>query len=588
LTRDHLHIKLLTTLKPMRFSFSIFLALTCFVSVVSAQINTDPLLSIVEDELKREVAEFTKVGQPPYFVSYRIDDVHSGYVSSSFGSLVSTNVDHDRILVTDVKVGDYAFDNSHPVVNYDDVDMPMEGRYGRSGSQLPLDDRKEAIQLQLWQRTESAYRNALAMYKALKNSPTASTTQNVHDFSKEAPSVLVEAPLPAFSSFYNKTEWEVRIKKFSAPFLINPNIVHADASLQVGTERKYFLSSEGTRVVQNRTHAYLTIRGAVLAEDGDILPLHLSYFAYDPQSIPSDEMILKDVNAMITKLETLRKAPLAEPYTGPAILHARTAGVFFHEIFGHRVEGHRLKNNSDGQTFKGKIGQLVLPKSLNVVFDPTVSTFNGQALNGFYKFDDEGVKAQPVKVVESGILKTFLMSRTPIENFSNSNGHGRAQAGQETVTRQSNLIIQNQKEIPMSDLRKMLISECKKQKKEYGYFFVDVIGGFTTTDRYMPNAFNIFPTEVYRVYIDGRPDELVRGVDLIGTPLAMFAEITAADNKPEIFTGFCGAESGSVPVTAVSPSLFVKRIETQKKATQQVEKTLLERPSSDKKTISDN
>jgi TldD protein len=130
----------------------------------------------------------------------------------------------------------------------------------------------------------------------------------------------------------------------------------------------------------------------------------------------------------------------------------------------------------------------------------------------------------------------------------------------------------------MKDLRKMLINECQKQKKPYGYFFMDVIGGFTTTDRYMPNAFNIFPTEVYRVYVDGRPDELVRGVELIGTPLAMFAEIKAADDKSEVFTGFCGAESGSVPVTAISPSLYVKRIETQKKATKQVDKAILDKP----------
>ena len=136
----------------------------------------------------------------------------------------------------------------------------------------------------------------------------------------------------------------------------------------------------------------------------------------------------------------------------------------------------------------------------------------------------------------------------------------------------------------MSDLRKMLINECKRDKKPYGYLFMDVIGGFTTTDRFMPNAFNIFPTEVYRVYVDGRPDELVRGVDLIGTPLAMFAGITAADDRSEIFTGFCGAESGSVPVTAISPSLFVKRIETQRKAAMKSETTLLPRPQEGVKT----
>jgi len=306
--------------------------------------------------------------------------------------------------------------------------------------------------------------------------------------------------------------------------------------------------------------------------------LYQSYFASDPAHLPSEEAILLDVNNLIAKLKLLRAAPVAEPYSGPAILYARAAGVFFHEIFGHRVEGHRLKDKTDGQTFKDKLKEQVLPKTLSVVFDPTLQNFNGQALNGYYQYDDEGVPGQKVTVVEKGILKTFLMSRSPIESFSKSNGHGRGQADNEAVSRQSNLIIENEKVVSMKDLRKMLIAECKKQKKAYGYLFTDVVGGFTTTQRYMPNAFNIFPTEVYRVYADGRPDELVRGVDLIGTPLAMFAEITAADDNRQVFTGFCGAESGSVPVTAISPSLFVKRIETQRKPVTQIDKAILEKP----------
>ena len=173
------------------------------------------------------------------------------------------------------------------------------------------------------------------------------------------------------------------------------------------------------------------------------------------------------------------------------------------------------------------------------------------------------------------------MSRTPIENFSNSNGHGRSQAGAEAVSRQSNLLIENTKSVSMSQMRKMLVSECKKLRKPYGYLFMDVVGGFPTTNRYMPNALT-YSHEGYRLYTDGRPDELVRGVDLIGTPLAMFAAIQAADDKNQIFTGFCGAESGSISVTAISPSLFVRRIETQKKPMAQIEKNTLERPSPNK------
>jgi TldD protein len=543
----------------------------------SQQATTDPLLAIVQEELSREMSEFSKASQPPYYLAYRISDLHSGHIQSSFGSLVSSYIDHNRIIATDCKVGDYTFDNSHPVTSNR---FGYPGGYGprRGGNELPLDDHPQAIKVELWEQTQEAYRAALASYKSVRD--TQSTTEkSVNDFSKEEPLVSVDPPLLDIKSFFDQTAWEKRIRKFSQPFLQNANIVDADASLEVGTERKYFASSEGARIVQNRTHARLYINASILADDGDILPMHLSYFAFDPGGLPSDEEVLKDVLEMIGKLEKLRTAPVAEPYSGPAILHAQAAGVFFHEIFGHRIEGHRLKDELDGQTFKTRVEDLVLPKSLSIVSDPTLSTYNGRPLNGHYRFDDEGVKGRRVSVVENGVLQNFLMSRTPIENFASSNGHGRAEPGMEVVSRQSNLIVESKKPVEMKDLRKMLINECKKQKRDYGYLFMDVVGGFTTTQRFMPNAFNIFPTEVYRIYTDGRPDELVRGVDLIGTPLAMFAEITAADGNAEVFTGFCGAESGSVPVTAVSPSLYVKRIETQKKITSHVEKPLLERPA---------
>lgn len=553
---------------------------TIFISVaLQAQVN-DTLLTVAEQEMKREWAELQKAPQPPYFLAYRITDSRSLRLRGSLGSLVGDQQENFRTMNTTVRVGDYAFDDTHPMDDMEGGEVPYEFNE-RNGSTLPLPTGNEplAIQFAMWQQTENAYRLALSNYKALKNTIKKDKLKSIGDFSKEEPSVFVEAPLVDVASFFEAAGWRQKVKNMSASFLSITEIVDGDVNLQVDVERKYFLSSEESRIAQNRTSAYLTINASIRAEDGDIVPLHLSYYANSPAGLPKEEIVMKDIDALKLKLQKLRTAPVAEPYTGPAILYSHAAGVFFHEIFGHRVEGQRLKSKFDGQTFKNKVNDLVLPKSLNVVFDPTLHSYNGQPLNGFYQFDDEGVKARRVTVVENGILKTFLMSRTPIEEFANSNGHGRAESGADVVTRQSNLIIENKKVVEMAHLRKMLINECKKQNKKYGYLFMEVLGGFTNTGRVVPNAFNIFPTEVYRIYADGRADELVRGVDLIGTPLAMFAEIQAADDKNEVFTGFCGAESGSVPVTAISPSLYVKRIETQKKMVTQVEKPLLEKPS---------
>ncbi len=278
-------------------------------------------------------------------------------------------------------------------------------------------------------------------------------------------------------------------------------------------------------------------------------------------------------------LKQLRDAPLMTTYSGPAILSGEASGVFFHEIFGHRVEGHRQKDPDDAQTFKSSIGEKIISDIITVEFDPSINKMKGKNLSGYYQFDDEGVKGQKVDVVTNGIFKNFLMSRSPIQGFSYSNGHGRREPGNKAVSRQSNLIIKSNNEKTLPELRKLLIEEAKKQDKEFGLYFVEVQGGFTFTGRTIPNSFNVNPLLVYKIYTDGRPDEIVRGVDLIGTPLTTFANITAAGDDFEVFNGICGAESGGVPVSACSPSLLVSKIEVQKKKKSQAKLPILPAPA---------
>jgi predicted Zn-dependent protease len=125
----------------------------------------------------------------------------------------------------------------------------------------------------------------------------------------------------------------------------------------------------------------------------------------------------------------------------------------------------------------------------------------------------------------------------------------------------------------------MLIDDCKKQNKPYGLLIAQNEGGFTQTGRMMPNSFNVSPLVVYRIYTDGRPDELVRGVDLVGTPLTVFSKVVAAGNDPETWYGFCGAESGGVPVSQTCPSILVSQIEVQKKEKSQEKPPILPGPS---------
>ncbi len=559
------------------FSLPVFFICALLFPHRSAADQPDSLLILMQSELNREMIELKKTSLPPYYIDFRVNESEETEIRSSFGSITKTRSDKKRILNTRVKIGDYSFDNSHAgsktnMGRLSGFSIPM---------MLPYENSADAIRFSLWESTQANYKLAKEVFTSLKSSPVDSTDENrsVADFSKETPSQYYAPPIEPLERTFNKSGWEEKIKNFSKLFLVDKNIISGNVFLQINRERKYFVSTEGSSVVQNQTYCQLMIDGSIRADDGDVLPLYKTYFVLTPADFPTDDVILKDIHELISKLEKIRNAPLADPYTGPAILNARASGVFFHEIFGHRIEGHRMKDESDGQTFSGKLNELVLPKSINVIFDPTVSTYEKFSLNGSYAYDDEGIKSQRVEVVEKGILKNFLMSRTPLNGFLKSNGHGRTAAGGTPVSRQSNMFIETSDPLSDADLRKMLIKECKKQNKEYGYMFEDVEGGFTNTGRYIPNAFNIFPTEVYRIYVDGRPDELVRGVDLIGTPLTMFAGIKAAGDKKEIFAGICGAESGGVPVTAISPSIFVNHIETQRKVKASVEPSLIEKPA---------
>jgi predicted Zn-dependent protease len=305
-----------------------------------------------------------------------------------------------------------------------------------------------------------------------------------------------------------------------------------------------------------------------------------TFEAVESGGLPEDKALLAAIDRVANDVSALLRAPEAEPFVGPAIFSGRAAGVFFHEIFGHRVEGHRQKDESEGQTFTKSVGTKVLPDFLSVVFDPTRRKAGAVDLNGWYDYDDEGVKARPVTVVDKGVLKTFLMSRSPIRGFDHSNGHGRRQPGLEVVSRQSNLIVESSNAVTEARLRQALIGEIKKQNKPYGLYFRDITGGFTTTQRTGLQAFKVIPVIVYKVYADGRPDQLVRGADIVGTPLASFAKIVATSDKPEVFNGYCGAESGSVPVSAVSPAILVSEIEIEKKAKSQDRPPLLPEPTS--------
>ena len=283
--------------------------------------------------------------------------------------------------------------------------------------------------------------------------------------------------------------------------------------------------------------------------------------------MPSEAVLTEKIETMAKRLTELTRAPLAEPFVGPAILSGRAAGVFFHEILGHRLEGHRQKDEEEGRTFKEKVGTRIMPVFISVVDDPSCTRLNGIELSGAYKYDDEGIASRKTVLVDNGVLKTFLMSRTPVEGIPHSNGHGRCDYVNAPCARQGNLMViaDGERRVSPDELKEMLRQEAKRQGKPYGLYFDEMAGGSTFTQADQPQLYKLYPLVVTRVYADGRPDELIRGVDIVGTPLASLENILGAADDLGVFNGVCGAESGSVPVSASSPSLLIHTIEVQRK-----------------------
>ena len=491
---------------------------------------------------------------PPYFLSYSVADASAVSIRAQFGALVDSSTNRMRVADVQVRLGSPSLDNTHGDHRGSAVNT----------MQLPLSDDREALARSLWLATNTGYGNALDNYLRVKTEAQVRAKEEdpSPDFSQEIAQTHIGKPAPPVA--IDRARWEHRVRDLSRVFREFPDVYQNAVILTVQNETDYFASSEGSQVVAPHTQARLVAVAVTRAEDGMDLFREQTFEAETADGLPSEADLEAGMRELGKSLEALRKAPVTEPFNGPAILSGRAAAVFFHEVLGHRLEGQRQRGEEEGQTFTKDVGKAVLPDFLSVADDPTQTRFGDTWLSGSYEYDDEGEKARRVDLISDGVLKTFLMSRLPIASFSSSNGHGRAQAGRVPTGRQGNLIVTSTKTEPESQLRRELIEEAKKQGKPYGLYFEDISSGFAVTTRSSPQAFQVIPLVVWRVYVDGRPDELVRGVSIVGTPLAALKRILATGDKSEVFNGECGAESGTIPVSAVAPAMLVSEMETQR------------------------
>jgi predicted Zn-dependent protease len=526
------------------------------------------VLKAISGEVDRGYKAYsTQVENPLYYLSCSVVESGSYRLSAAWGGITDRKRETERLMDLNLRVGSPELDNTHRA-------------WGEGGPAVPVSstDDPAAIASDVWLETERRYRAAVEKYaKVVAERAVKVKEEDTSPDFCDAPKVsLVENPSPVS---LDESAWETVARRVSAVFRKHPAVLDSQVVVSLLNQTRTFADSSGTAVVQFSPLIEVQIWASARAEDGMEFSLYRNFPVRDPGRLPGAARLEAEADGIAGTLAGLKTAPMVDPFIGPAILSGRAAAVLFHEVLGHRLEGHRQKDEDASQTFTKKINKRILPEFITIMDDPTRTESDGTILMGHYRVDDEGVRARSVTLVDRGILRAFLMSRSPVKGFPESNGHGRCSPGQSAVPRQANLIVSSSRKMPSSALRRELIRLCREKKKPYGLIFEEIEGGFTFSGRTVPNAFNVMPQVVRRVYIDGRPDELVRGVDLIGTPLAALEKIVAAGDDAGVFNGWCGAESGWVPVSAVSPSLLFSEVEVQRKQKGQERLPLLPPPA---------
>lgn len=543
--------------------WTILLSLTLWWAA-SASAADDVLLRALREELQRSqerlaLPDYAK----PYFIAYRLSEDDVFVITAELGALTHRSDQKTRQLYAEVRVGDYRLDNSSTRSDFDSWDPDMDTFSFRDYQALPLDDDLDAIRAKIWRLTDLKFKNALAAYltkKAIavyREDPDA----ELPDFTQEEPARHIDPPLTVS---IDKDYWMETVRQASLVLKEYPQLLDTGATLTSDLSTRYLISTEGAELVLREYYFNIQVQAKALADDGMTVSHYYTVVARSAAGLPKREDVLAGVRKMAEELLALRAAPVLEPYTGPALLDPTVAAVFFHEAIGHRLEGHRTRSLDEGKTFKGKVGQAILPDFLDVIDDPTLTHYGGQELNGCYFFDDEGVPAQRVELVRNGVLQTFLLSRKPIVGFSRSNGHGRGDSLSEPTSRMGNTLVVAHRTTSVPDLKKQLIRLAREQNKPYGLWLRSGMGGITATGQYDFQAFANRPVLLYRVDARTGEEQLVRGAEVVGTPLMSLNKVVAAGNDIGVFNGFCGAESGFIPVSAASPTLLVGELELQR------------------------
>lgn len=496
----------------------------------------------------------------PYFVSYLIRDEERWCLKAKFGSLKVDSRERTRSAFADVRVGSYGYDQVRDGGLLDN-DKESES-YGYVD--LPFGNCLDGVRHGLWRLTDARYREAIEAFmdKRSRELTYRNPDRKFRAFEKRPPVVD-----PGFRPFpeVDVDHWARYVESASSLVKRFADVKDSQVEFEAENLCRVFASSEGSQLIECHTIWSIECYLWLLSDRGDAFPWTIKHIVADPAELPDLARFKREIRRTIGVLRRLADAPTLRSYCGPALLEPVPAGLLVHEAVGHRLEGSRLLASGEGQTFKDSLGRRVLPRFLSVREDPRLTRYDGRSLIGHYRYDDEGVESRETPLVVGGELKGFLTTRTGIARRHRSTGHARSAYHQRPISRMGLTVVEAENGLDDRALRERLLEEVRRQNAPFGIRIIEASSGETATDAYNFQAFLGEINLAAKVFPDGR-EQWIRGVNFVGTPLNAIRSIVAAGKRREVDNAFCGAESGYVPVTTISPSLVVSELELQSKA----------------------
>lgn len=510
----------------------------------------------------------------PYYCSFLVKDMHTFETSAASGSIFKKREDRERKAFCDLRVGSYRYDQTTEG-GLNDNDEENESL---NHVDLPIDDTNyDGLSIGLWRLSETKYREAVSDYNHKEALRLSLVDQNssLHSFIPLKPSRKISYETP---ERVDEAKWAKFCKEISSWIIALPQIFDNTVAFESTQTTTIFISTEGSCIVQNKQLFSLSANILNLCKDGSQISQDIVLNCATQKELPNIKQFKKMIREKYDNLLLLSKAEKIHSFTGPVLLYPKPSGLLFHEAIGHRLEGSRLLSSGEGQTFKGQIGKRVLNVDLTIRDNPRLKSFQGTKCIGSYDFDDEGSPGKNILLIESGMLRNFLSTRAALSKKGFiPNGHARNRDHERPVSRMAVFSVEGKQTYTHDQLRELLIKEIRKQKRPFGIIVYETSGGETETSSYDFQAFFGEVSFATLLFPDGN-EVVIRGVNFVGTPLQALNSIIAVGDTVEVENHYCGAESGFIPVTTISPAVLLKSLELQAKDEELVTQHILPKP----------